>query len=194
MSAAVLASVSNVSGGAYAKRLRVAHEEVVKRLRQSPESAGLVKLFDKHFNSSGNDAKSFDPSNGKDSPPFSAKKAWCKALITVRAVVRFNKLALVAYRKKRGCALLGCYYQKFGQRAEKLRDAEGFGFFIIGCIVVAGVLVGIQTYESMAGNALLALMDDVILYVFCFEIVVKFVAESTRPLRYFTGPDWAWNW
>jgi len=190
MSAAARINVV-ASGNMHSKRLRIAHEKVVKRLRGNPASAALVKIFDKHY--SNEYATSFSP-DAKDGKPFNPKRAWRRTTLVVLATVRFNKFAREAYKKKRGLALLGCRYQKFGQRAEALRDAESFGYFIITCIVIAGVLVGVQTYPVMADNPVLSYMDTAILYVFCLEILVKFVAESTRPSRYFTGPERAWNW
>ena len=66
--------------------------------------------------------------------------------------VHLTRVAAERARRKRGLRLLAAWYEKFGQRAETLRDGPGFGAFIIGCIVVAGVLVGVQTYEEMESN------------------------------------------
>jgi voltage-gated sodium channel len=59
-------------------------------------------------------------------------------------------------------------------------------------ILLAGVLVGVETYPSMVhayGHALHAI-DQLILAVFVVEIVVKMGAHGNRPWRYFLDP---WN-
>jgi hypothetical protein len=54
--------------------------------------------------------------------------------------------------------------------------------------------VGLQTYDGLDSSSALELVDTFILGVFCFEIVVKVVAESTRPWLFLTSGDWRWNW
>ena len=46
MAAAVVAARM---AAVHSKRLRVAHDQVIMRLRGSKEAAGLIALFDKHF-------------------------------------------------------------------------------------------------------------------------------------------------
>jgi hypothetical protein len=74
--------------------------------------------------------------------------------------------------------------------------AEQFSGFVIGCIMVAGLLVGVQTYESLSvGTAKLVLdtLDTVILAIFGLECLVKMGAEGRAFWRYFTGAEWRWN-
>ena len=106
----------------------------------------------------------------------------------------WNKVAADKYKQKRGLKRLTGNYEKFGQRAEYFRDSNGFTSFVLGCIVVAGVLVGLQTYDDLDSSSLLMSIDDFILAVFCFEIIVKIIAESSRPWLFLTGDDWRWNW
>ncbi|MBA3459964.1 MAG: ion transporter [Deltaproteobacteria bacterium] len=67
-----------------------------------------------------------------------------------------------------------------------------FQRFIIGVILFAGVLVGLETYPDLVarhGNVLHRL-DQVILTIFVAEIVVKILAEGKKPWRYFAD---GWN-
>ena len=71
--------------------------------------------------------------------------------------------------------------------------ADPFTAFIISCILVAGVLVGLQTYPALASSPAVAGVDYAILAIFCVECGVKIVAEDRQPWRYWTGPERAWN-
>jgi voltage-gated sodium channel len=64
---------------------------------------------------------------------------------------------------------------------------------VVVCICVAGVLVGVQSYPSMDGNPILAVLDVFVQVVFTVECGVKIFAEGTRPLAYWTGPERGWN-
>ena len=67
-----------------------------------------------------------------------------------------------------------------------------FQRFILLTILLAGVVVGIQTYKELAHNHkdVLGLLDAFILGVFTIEVVIKIVAEGKKPLNYFKNP---WN-
>ncbi len=71
--------------------------------------------------------------------------------------------------------------------------ADYFTAFIISCILVAGVLVGLQTYPSLAEAPAVLGVDALILAIFVVECGVKIVAEDREPWRYWTGPERAWN-
>lgn len=73
-----------------------------------------------------------------------------------------------------------------------VRDHRYFEPFIIAVIVVAGVLVGLETSEVMVARygGLLHFFDKVILGIFIVEILFKMGAESPRPLNYFRS---GWN-
>ncbi|HVJ21647.1 MAG TPA: ion transporter [Polyangiaceae bacterium] len=71
-------------------------------------------------------------------------------------------------------------------------DSNRFQTFVTFVILLAAVLVGIETYPSAVaryGDVLHAL-DKVVLGVFVLEIVMKMGAEGKRPWRYFRDP---WN-
>ena len=67
-----------------------------------------------------------------------------------------------------------------------------FNRFIIATIVLAGIVVGSQTYHSFAlENAdILCFLDRAILLIFTLEALIKILAEGNRPLNYFKNP---WN-
>lgn len=78
-------------------------------------------------------------------------------------------------------------------RTLELVQSDGFNGFVIGCICLAGVLVGIQTYPEFEADPTLDTIDLFILGVFLTESVLKIVAEGAAPWRYFVGPEWRWN-
>lgn len=75
---------------------------------------------------------------------------------------------------------------------QKIRDDHRFEVFIIGVIVLAGVLVGLETSEKLVAQygTILHGIDKLILLIFIAEIVIKMAAEGSRPLNYFRN---GWN-
>jgi voltage-gated sodium channel len=71
-------------------------------------------------------------------------------------------------------------------------EHKAFQSFILGVIVIAGVLVGVETYPAAVAShgALLHLLDQIVLFVFVAEAVIKIGAEGSKPWRYFRD---AWN-
>eukprot|EP00939_MAST-03C_sp_MAST-3C-sp1_P000598 g598.t1 len=87
-------------------------------------------------------------------------------------------------------------YLLFSVEIERVTLSNWFSLFIIGVILVAGVLVGIQTYpfaEDEGSAQVLGAIDNVILTIFIIEVLLKMLAEGFEPWRYFTGPEKAWN-
>ncbi|MEZ4225609.1 MAG: ion transporter [Polyangiaceae bacterium] len=73
-----------------------------------------------------------------------------------------------------------------------IAESARFQSFITWVIVLAGVLVGVETYPSMlqAHGDLLHGLDKVVLGIFVLEIGIKMMAEGKRPWRYFHD---SWN-
>ncbi len=73
-----------------------------------------------------------------------------------------------------------------------LENSPAFQNFIIGVIVFAGLLVGLETDPELvrAYGPILSFLDSLVLAIFTFEIGVKFVARYPRPLKFFTD---SWN-
>ena len=78
------------------------------------------------------------------------------------------------------------------QLARQIADSPKFQNTITALIVIAGVLVGLETYPAVeaAYGTYLHAADKVILGAFIVEIVVKMAAEGKKPWRYFVDP---WN-
>jgi voltage-gated sodium channel len=74
----------------------------------------------------------------------------------------------------------------------RIVQSERFQHFITAIIVLAAILVGIETYPSVVARhgALLHSLDRVVLAIFMIEIALKMGAEGARPWRYFRDP---WN-
>ncbi|MFT4969633.1 MAG: voltage-gated sodium channel [Chitinophagales bacterium] len=85
--------------------------------------------------------------------------------------------------------------QKFFDFNKKIAEANWFQAFIIFIILLAGVVVGIQTYDisgylKESWKPTLDALDLIILFIFTIEVVVKMFAEGTKPWKYFND---GWN-
>jgi len=71
-------------------------------------------------------------------------------------------------------------------------ETKLFNNFILGVILLAGVVVGCQTYPELEEQygSLLTGLDRFILGIFVLEIILKMVAQGNRPWNYFKDP---WN-
>ena len=74
----------------------------------------------------------------------------------------------------------------------KITKTNSFDNFIIGIILFAGLLVGVQTYKEFANRhiEILTFLDSLVLAIFTLEAVIKILAEGKRPINYFRN---AWN-
>lgn len=74
----------------------------------------------------------------------------------------------------------------------KIADSVSFQRFITAVILLAGVLVGLQTYPDIVARygGLIHALDMLILGVFVAEVVVRMGAHGSKPWRYFKDP---WN-
>jgi len=68
--------------------------------------------------------------------------------------------------------------------------SDNFTYFIIFWVLVAAVLVGIQTEKSLRTNAAIIVVETFILIIFIVEALMKLFAERPKMLRYF---DDGWN-
>jgi voltage-gated sodium channel len=75
---------------------------------------------------------------------------------------------------------------------QNIRNAGWFQNGITIVILLAGVLVGIETYQEFAErhHFVINILDQLIIWIFVAEVVIKMAAEWPRPWRYFTDP---WN-
>jgi voltage-gated sodium channel len=74
----------------------------------------------------------------------------------------------------------------------RIVDSNHFHNFVTLVILLAALLVGIETYPSVVARHadVLHTLDKLVLGVFIVEIVLKMGAEGRRPWRYFRDP---WN-
>lgn len=82
-------------------------------------------------------------------------------------------------------------HTKFAKMMKSIADSNAFQAFITAVIFLAGILVGFQTYpldEELA--EIVSLLDEMVLGIFLFEVVIKIFAEGKTPWIYFKD---AWN-
>ena len=74
----------------------------------------------------------------------------------------------------------------------RIASSPAFQRFIVVVILFGSVLVGIQTYKDFALRhaSLLNALDVIILGLFTIELIIKLLAEGSRPINYFRNP---WN-
>lgn len=78
------------------------------------------------------------------------------------------------------------------EKCRKIAESSWFNNFIIATILAAGVVVGIQTYGDKVADWkwLLNAADQIILFIFLVEVIIKMTAEGNKPWRYFND---GWN-
>jgi voltage-gated sodium channel len=80
------------------------------------------------------------------------------------------------------------------ENARRIVNSAGFQQFILALIVISGILVGFETYPAFAegtpvGNAIIVI-QQIILWIFVAEQVLKIVSHGSRPWNYFRQ---GWN-
>jgi voltage-gated sodium channel len=75
---------------------------------------------------------------------------------------------------------------------QRLIDSVVFQRFVLGLILVAGVLVGLETNAALMAQIgpWLGAADRLVLALFVVELLVRFGAHGARPWRFFRDP---WN-
>ena len=86
-----------------------------------------------------------------------------------------------------------CSLNEFFFLNQRIAADHYFNGLVVSCIVIAGILVGVQSYPSMDGNLGLLVMDWSVQILFTFECIFKIFAEGRRPLVYWLGPERSWN-
>jgi voltage-gated sodium channel len=79
--------------------------------------------------------------------------------------------------------------QKF---THNLVESGIFRYFILFLILTTGVIVGLETYPTINSQyeGLFHIIDQVIIYIFLVEIVLKLLSMGQKPWEYFQDP---WN-
>jgi hypothetical protein len=83
-------------------------------------------------------------------------------------------------------------YNEFVWVNQMICSNKWFNGTILFSIIVAGVLVGIQSYPEMQSPGI-EIADLVIQIIFSLECVFKIFAEGVHPANYWIGPERNWN-
>ena len=70
---------------------------------------------------------------------------------------------------------------------------DAWEFTILGTIIFAGVLVGVQTFPGYEDDPIISWLDLLVLAIFTVEVALKIFSEGFQPWRYWTGDKWGWN-
>jgi voltage-gated sodium channel len=80
------------------------------------------------------------------------------------------------------------------EQLKRFTASEGFNRFILAMIILSGILVGFETYPAFADDTpigkIIDILQNIILYIFVAEIVLKIAACGSRPWEYFLR---GWN-
>lgn len=78
------------------------------------------------------------------------------------------------------------------QRLKKIVTSNYFERFILFVILLAGVVVGLQTYPDISAkyHNLFIFLDTLIVAIFVIEALLKIASEIPRPINYFKN---SWN-
>jgi len=84
------------------------------------------------------------------------------------------------------------HYFRFSLHCDQIVEHPAFTNFITFVIVLAGVLVGLQTDNALVKKtgSLFNVLDLLVLIIFTIEIILKFIAAFDRPLKVFRSK---WN-
>ena len=85
------------------------------------------------------------------------------------------------------------YFMLFASLCKRVVHHPLFSNYMLGCIVGAGILVGMQTYPDLADDPAVDGFDTLILASFWLEVILKILAEGLGPWWFLIGPEWAWN-
>ena len=69
-----------------------------------------------------------------------------------------------------------------------------FSNYMLFMIILAGLLVGLTTYPSIANNPRVAAVDAAVFYSFLIELCLKIISEGMAPQLFFINSEWRWNW
>lgn len=77
-------------------------------------------------------------------------------------------------------------------RIRRTVDSNAFQIFIIAAIIIAGILVGLDTVPEISEKyaRLMYVLDRIIIWIFVGELLLKLVVQSPKPWRYFLD---GWN-
>jgi voltage-gated sodium channel len=82
--------------------------------------------------------------------------------------------------------------ERIQEKTSQIVNSGFFRYFILAVILLSGMIVGIETYPEFHARFAhsLHLIDQIIIYIFLVEIMLKLLAHGRRPWDYFRDP---WN-
>jgi voltage-gated sodium channel len=84
-------------------------------------------------------------------------------------------------------------YLMFANVCDIIAKSSFCNNWILICIILAGLLVGLQTYPQLETNVGVNIVDSIVLWSFTGELVLKIFAEGKGPQFFFVGDEWKWN-
>jgi voltage-gated sodium channel len=78
------------------------------------------------------------------------------------------------------------------EKSYRIVNSSLFRYFILSVIIASGVIIGLETYPAVHDRFAHSfhLIDQIIIYIFLFEIILKLLANGRKALVYFNDP---WN-
>jgi voltage-gated sodium channel len=78
------------------------------------------------------------------------------------------------------------------EKTYQIVNSPLFRYFILAVIIASGVIVGLETYPAVHDRFAHSfhLLDQIILYIFLIELILKLLANGKKPWVYFSDP---WN-
>jgi voltage-gated sodium channel len=90
------------------------------------------------------------------------------------------------------CAMPCCdLYLSFSRICKTVAYSNRLSILVMICIIGIGVVESLGTYklEDQAATAWELFLDDLFLYIFTLEMLLKIFSEGARPWAYWMGPD-----
>ena len=113
-------------------------------------------------------------------------------LLPDEQAVKYNSVDVSRYPSPKLMRL----YLKLAEFCSELFHGKYQAFLnsvIVINIVFAGLLVGLQTYQSLSDSVILNEANNAVLSIFVAEFVLKLVSYGHEPWKYFTGHEASWN-
>jgi voltage-gated sodium channel len=93
------------------------------------------------------------------------------------------------------------FWQQYGKLVDYCRHLSHpngkyetyFTGFIVVTIMLAGILVGIDTYEQLSELPELNALEIFVVIIFALEVLIKVISYGKRPWEYFIGEEGVWN-
>jgi len=84
-------------------------------------------------------------------------------------------------------------YKKMAHTAFRISDSTFFSSMMIFWILVAAIIVGVETYPELSELQLLLALNWVVTVFFTLEVGLQVIAKGSKPWLFFIGPERAWN-